>query len=408
MKKISKCRFCKSKNLKDAINLGLQSLTGIFPRNNYDKISKGPLIVTLCGSCSLLQLRHSFDLNEMYGHNYGYRSSLNASMVNHLRNKAINLKKNFSIKKNEYIIDIGSNDGTFLSCFENYNNLVGVDPTIKKFKKFYNSKIKQIDDFFPSNKILKILKNNKAKLVTSISMFYDLEDPLEFIEKIKSILDKDGIWHFEQSYLPFMLKQNSYDTICHEHLEYYSLTVVNKILNKANMKILNVELNHINGGSFAVTATHSKSKLKANNKIIERILREEKKMNLSNIKVYKNFQKNILLHKKFLLNLLRKLKRKNKIVCGLGASTKGNVILQYCGITNDLLRYIYEINKDKFGKFTPGSNIKILSDKKINRNNCDYLLVLPWHFKDHIIKNERKVLEAGIKLIFPLPQIEII
>jgi hypothetical protein len=408
MKKINKCRFCKSKSLKDVINLGSQSLTGVFPRNNDDKISKGPLIATLCVSCSLLQLRHSFNLNEMYGHNYGYRSSLNASMVKHLRNKAINLKKNFSIKKNEYIIDIGSNDGTFLSFFENYKNLIGVDPTIKKFKKFYNKKIKQIDDFFPSDKILKELKNNKAKLITSISMFYDLEDPLEFIENIQNILDKDGIWHFEQSYMPFMLKQNSYDTICHEHLEYYSLTVVKKILNKANMKILNVELNNVNGGSFAVTATHSNSKLKTNNKIIDWVLREEKKMNLSNIKVYKNFQRNILLHKKSLLNLLRKLKNKNKVVCGLGASTKGNVILQYCGITKNLLRNIYEINKDKFGKFTPGSNIKILSDKKINKNNCDYLLVLPWHFKDHIIKNERKNLQAGIKLIFPLPQIEII
>jgi hypothetical protein len=174
------------------------------------------------------------------------------------------------------------------------------------------------------------------------------------------------------------------------------------------MKILNVELNNVNGGSFAVTATHSNSKLKTNNKIIDWVLREEKKMNLSNIKVYKNFQRNILLHKKSLLNLLRKLKNKNKVVCGLGASTKGNVILQYCGITKNLLRNIYEINKDKFGKFTPGSNIKILSDKKINKNNCDYLLVLPWHFKDHIIKNERKTLQAGIKLIFPLPQIEII
>ena len=148
MKKINKCRFCKSKSLKDVINLGSQSLTGVFPRNNDDKISKGPLIATLCASCSLLQLRHSFNLNEMYGHNYGYRSSLNVSMVNHLRSKAINLKKNFSIKKNEYIIDIGSNDGTFLSFFKNYKNLIGVDPTIKKFKKFYNKKLSKLMIFF--------------------------------------------------------------------------------------------------------------------------------------------------------------------------------------------------------------------------------------------------------------------
>ena len=407
MKKILFCRFCKSNKLVDVINLGKQSLTGVFPKNVKDKVTRGPLIVALCKNCSLLQLRHSYNTEELYGLNYGYRSSLNSSMVNHLRNKAITLVKNYKITKKDFIIDIGSNDGTFLNFFKNYKNLIGVDPTIAKFKKNYNKEITQIEDFFPSNILNSKIKLKKAKLITSFSMFYDLEDPFEFSCQIKKMLTSDGVWQFEQSYMPFMLKQNSYDTICHEHLEYYSLTIIKKILEKAELKILDVEFNNINGGSFSVTATHGNSKKKSNQKIISWLLGEEQKMELNKPKVYLDFADRTKKHKKSLLNLLQKLKRNKKKVSGLGASTKGNVILQYCKIDKSLLESIYEINTDKFGKFTPGSNIKILSDKKISKNNCDYLLVLPWHFKDHIIKKEKKLIQKGIKLIFPLPEIEI-
>ena len=407
MKKILFCRFCKSNKLVDVINLGKQSLTGVFPKNVKDKVTRGPLIVALCTNCSLLQLRHSYNMEELYGLNYGYRSSLNSSMVNHLKNKAITLVKNYKITKKDFIIDIGSNDGTFLNFFKNYKNLIGVDPTIAKFKKNYNKEITQIEDFFPSNILNSKIKLKKAKLITSFSMFYDLEDPFEFSCQIKKMLTSDGVWQFEQSYMPFMLKQNSYDTICHEHLEYYSLTIIKKILEKAGFKILDVEFNNINGGSFSVTATHGNSKKKSNQKIINWLLEEERKMELNKPKVYLDFADRTKEHKKSLINLLQKLKRNKKKVSGLGASTKGNVILQYCKIDKSLLESIYEINTDKFGKFTPGSNIKILSDKKISKNNCDYLLVLPWHFKDHIIKKEKKLIQKGIKLIFPLPEIEI-
>tara|TARA_B100000787_G_C16183635_1_gene293304 strand:- start:316 stop:1542 length:1227 start_codon:yes stop_codon:yes gene_type:complete len=408
MKKIDNCRFCKSKNIANVVNLGKQTLTGVFPKKPDEKITKGPLVMCLCKNCSLLQLRHSFDLNEMYGKNYGYRSSLNSSMVKHLKTKAFNLRKKYHIKKHHYIVDIGSNDGTFLNFFSNFKNLIGIDPTIKKFKKFYRKEINKIEDFFPSNQIEKIIKYKKVKLITSISMFYDLENPLEFVENIKNLLDTDGVWHFEQSYMPSMLKQNSYDTICHEHLEYYSLSIVKKILNKGGLKILDVELNNINGGSFCVTAGHQKSKIKCNNKLIKSIINKEKKMNLSNLKTYSKFDKNVKLHKKSLVQLLKNLKKNKKKVSGLGASTKGNVILQYCGINKNLLKNVYEINKDKFKKFTPGTNIQILDDKKISKKNCDYLMVLPWHFKDHIIKKEKKLTKLGIKLIFPLPKIEVI
>jgi hypothetical protein len=199
----------------------------------------------------------------MYGDNYGYRSSLNNNMVEHLKRKSINLIKKYNIYYNDTVIDIGSNDGTFL---KNFNNkiLIGVDPTIKKFSKFYRKDIIQVADFFSLDLIKEKIKNKKAKLITSISMFYDLENPIKFAEEIYDTLDKDGVWHFEQSYMPSMIRSYSYDTICHEHLEYYSLKSLKYILDKVGFKIIDLEFNDINGGSFALSVTKKKSNFPQN------------------------------------------------------------------------------------------------------------------------------------------------
>jgi hypothetical protein len=329
-------------------------------------------------------------------------------MANHLKKKFIYLKKKYHLKNSDLIIDIGSNDGTFLNFFLNFKNLIGIDPTIKKFSRYYKNNIKKLPHFFS----YEILKKNyifkKAKLITSISMFYDLEDPIKFVLDIKKSLDKDGVWHFEQSYMPSMIKEYSYDTICHEHLEYYSLTMICKILKKCNLRVLDVQLNEINGGSFSVTASHENSRYKSNSRIIKKLINEEKILGFDKIEVYKKFNNKIKKHKKNLFQLLYNLKNKNKKIFGYGASTKGNVILQYCGIDSKLIKNIYEVNEDKFNKYTPGTKIKILSDKKISKKNCDFLLVLPWHFKDFILKKEKKIIKQGIKFIFPLPRIEIV
>ena len=219
--KIKNCRSCKSKSLTNLYSLGKQTLTGIFPPSKKSKITKGDLSMVMCNKCRLMQLKHNFDANEMYGENYGYMSSLNKSMISHLKLKALNLKTKYKIKPKHYVLDIGSNDGTFLSFFSNKFKLFGCDPTIKKFSKYYRKDINQISNFFSS----KLFNNTKFDLITSISMFYDLPDPLKFAKEIKSILSKNGIWHIELSYMPMMIKNRSYDTICHEHLEYYSLQI---------------------------------------------------------------------------------------------------------------------------------------------------------------------------------------
>ena len=406
--KINKCRVCGSTSLKKIFTLGDQKFTGIFLQKKNSNVPSGNLSLVFCKLCSLLQLENSFDKKILYGNNYGYMSSLNNSMSMHLKNKSENLKKKYNLSSGDLIIDIGSNDGTFLNFFNKSFNLVGVDPTIKKFYNYYNKNILKIDDFFSKNSIQATVKNKKAKLVTSISMFYDLQDPLKFANDIYDILDEDGVWHLEQSYMPAMIKNTSYDTICHEHLEYYSLKSIKYIFDKIGFKIVDIEFNDVNGGSFALTVAKNKSAYKENKVLIEWLLEKEELYQYNSPSTFEDFFKKTVMHKKILKKLLIDLKNAKKKVIGYGASTKGNVILQYCNINEDLLPYISEVNKYKYNKFTPGSNIRIISEKKAKLLKPDFYLVLPWHFKNFIINKEKDFIKNGGRLIFPLPDIEIV
>jgi len=406
--KINKCRVCGSSSLKKIFTLGDQKFTGIFLQKKNSNVPSGNLSLVFCKFCSLLQLENSFDKKILYGNNYGYMSSLNNTMSMHLKNKSENLKKKYNLSSGDLIIDIGSNDGTFLNFFNKSFNLVGVDPTIKKFYNYYNKNILKIDDFFSKNSIQATVKNKKAKLVTSISMFYDLQDPLKFANDIYDILDEDGVWHLEQSYMPAMIKNTSYDTICHEHLEYYSLKSIKYIFDKIGFKIVDIEFNDVNGGSFALTVAKNKSAYKENKVLIEWLLAKEELYQYNSPSTFEDFFKKTVMHKKILKKLLIDLKNAKKKVIGYGASTKGNVILQYCNINEDLLPYISEVNKYKYNKFTPGSNIRIISEKKAKLLKPDFYLVLPWHFKNFIINKEKDFIKNGGRLIFPLPDIEIV
>jgi len=404
---IKKCRSCKSKSLKKSFNLGIQKLTGIFPKKKNQKIPSGSLEMVFCNNCKLLQLKNSFNPKIMYGDNYGYMSSLNLSMVNHLKKKSSKLKKISNLKNNDLVIDIGSNDGTFLNFFSKKNKLIGVDPTIKKLSKFYRKDIIQVPSFF-SKENLKNITEQKVKIFSSISMFYDLENPVKFAEDIYDLLDDNGIWHLEQSYMPMMLKNNSYDTICHEHLEYYSLKSIKYIFDKVGFKIIDLEFNDINGGSFSITVAKKNSKQKEIKHLIKWLLYKEDLFKYNDLKTFKIFFEDIKKHKKVFRKLLINLKKNNKKIIGYGASTKGNVILQYCNIDSKLLPYICEVNNFKHGRYTPGSKIKIISEKNARTMKPDFYLVLPWHFKNFILEKEKNFLKQNKNIIFPLPDIEII
>jgi hypothetical protein len=407
-KRIAKCRVSGSTNLISVLSLGDQALTGVFPRSRDAKITVGPLELVWGPDTGLLQLAHSYEASEMYGENYGYRSGLNQSMVRHLTQKIAHLEKAANLQPGDVVLDIGSNDATSLKAYHTSGlRRIGIDPTGEKFRAYYPDDIKLVPDFFSSANFEK-LSDKRAKIVTSIAMFYDLEDPVWFAREIAKVLAPDGIWHFEQSYMPSMLRLTSYDTICHEHIEYYSLGVVEKILEAAGLQVIDVQMNAINGGSFAVTAGHRGAAHKRNLAVIEWLLSQEERMGLNTPRPYREFEDRVFRHREDLRRLLRALKDDGKRVLGYGASTKGNVVLQFCGIGPDLVDAVAEVNPDKFGCFTPGSLIPIVSEAEARAMKPDYFLVLPWHFKDGIIAREQEYLAGGGKMIFPFPEIEIV
>lgn len=408
-KKIEHCRVSGDKNLISVLHLGEQTLTGVFPASKSETITIAPLELVWCPTSGLLQLNHSCDSNEMYGDNYGYRSGLNQSMVEHLTQKIHYLEQLVELKNGNIVLDIGSNDCTLLNAYSNPTiQRIGIDPTGKKFAAFYPKEIKLVPDFFSATTYLSVT-DKPASIVTSIAMFYDLENPIQFAREISSILADDGIWHFEQSYMPAMVRLNTYDTICHEHLEYYSLSVVQKILDAAGLKLLTVSLNNINGGSFAITATKMDNhSLKPDLAVINWFLEEEDNLGFLTIKPYHAFKDRVFEHRDKLKRLIHLLIADGKRILGYGASTKGNVLLQLCGFTSSEIPAIAEVNEEKFGRLTPGTHIPIISDQEARAMQPDYFLVLPWHFKEGILRRERDYLAHGGKFIFPFPAIEII
>jgi SAM-dependent methyltransferase len=407
--KITKCRVSGSQHLVSVLDLGDQVLTGVFPRNRDSGITRGPLELVWCPESGLLQLRHSYELGELYGENYGYRSGLNQSMVDHLTHKVRYLERLVSLLPGDVVLDIGSNDGTLLKAYFSPGiERMGIDPTGRKFRRHYTADIRLIPEFF-SDEVYRAAESRAARIVTSIAMFYDLEAPVEFAKQVEAVLAGDGIWHFEQSYMPSMLRLNSYDTICHEHLEYYSLGVIKAIIERAGLKIVDVVMNAVNGGSFAVTAAKSSNnKIRSNDAVINWLLEQEDRMGLHTPKPYREFEERVFRHRDDLTRLIRALNEDRKKILGYGASTKGNVVLQFCGFTETDIPAIAEVNADKFGCVTPGTHIPIISEAEARAIKPDYFLVLPWHFKAGILQREKEYLASGGKMIFPFPEIEIV
>lgn len=406
---LKSCRICGGVNFESVMSLGHQFMTGTFPKSKDEHVTGGPVDLVRCSSadgCGLVQLKQSYDLSEMYGMNYGYRSGLNSSMVEHLHSKVDKILSLNILNEGDLVIDVGSNDATTLKRYpKNKYQLVGIDPTGVKFSSYYPKEIRLVPEFFSADAVFKASQGNKAKVITSFSMFYDLEDPIAFATEIAGALDVSGIWVFEQSYMPTMLKTNSFDTICHEHLDFYALTQIQWILKEAGLKILDLEFNDINGGSFSVTAGLIDSKQPVNNEVITKTLNEERALCLDQKKTYEDFECRVAIEKNTFMAFLRDAKAAGKKVCGLGASTKGNVLLQYYGVTPDLISEIGEVNSDKFGSFTPGTLIPLIPESDVLFKNPDYLVILPWHFRDFFLKLPAL---KGRTLVFPLPNFEIV
>jgi len=405
-KRITRCRAGGGDHLVSVLHLGEQALTGVFPRSKDDPVTSGPLELVWCPESGLLQLAHSYDLAELYGRNYGYRSGLNASMVRHLEQKVRRLEALVWLQRGDVVLDIGSNDATLLKAYRAGVERVGIDPTGEKFREFYPPEIVLVPDFFSLEAYGRV-SAKKAKIVTSVAMFYDLEDPVDFARQVHEVLDPDGVWHLEQSYMPSMLRMNSYDTVVHEHLEYYSLTALKRIVEEAGLQILDVQMNSVNGGSFAVTAAKSGT-LRPHNVMVAWLLEQERRMGLDTPRPFRDFEERVFRHRDDLRRLIRLLVADGKKVLGLGASTKGNVLLQFAGLGPGEILAVADVNPDKYGCVTPGTHIPIVSEEEARAMRPDFFLVLPWHFKAGIVERERELLERGGRLIFPFPEIEVV
>lgn len=410
------CRVCGSNALTPIINLGEQYLQGSFVKLGKEIPPNRKISTSLvrCDpmldekACGLLQMEYTIPPEILYSA-YWYRSGTNNTMRRHLQSIVEEVMGMTGLKKTATVLDIGCNDGTLLGFYPDSFTKYGVDPS--DVAQEIKGPVTVFQDIFPSEELISQLDGRTFNIITSIAMFYDLEDPIAFTRGIKQILSPEGIWVFEMSYMPTMLKMTSYDTICHEHIEYYSLAVIEYILRQVGLKVVNVSHNDINGGSLRCQAAHINNftyKQDKFQKNIKAMRQEEFDLELDTDKPYRHFQERINVHREELNSLLKKLKKEGKKIHIYGASTKGNTILQWCGIDHRIIDCAAERNPDKYGALTLGTDIPIVSEEESRAMNPDYYLVLPWHFKEEFLERERETIERGIGFIFPLPTIEII
>lgn len=408
---IKKCRGCGSENLTPILSLGNQYVTNFIEKES-EQGQRVPLDLVLCEKCKLLQLKHNAPPESMWADQYWYKSGISSTIKSDLKDivsKALELKK---LDEEDLVIDIGCNDGTMLGFYNHpKDKLVGFEPSKNVAKEAKEKGFNIINNFFNSKNFKEKFGNKKAKIITAISMFYDLEDPNSFLKDITEVLDKDGLFIIQQNYLLTMLEQNAFDNICHEHREYYSLISLKNILNKYGLEVFDVELNNINGGSIRtyikIKGNETLGGFGGSEKRIEEIEQREKIMGLETKKPYLEFANRISKIKEELISFLKEEKAKGKRIWIYGASTRGNVILQYFELNSDLIEFVADKNSDKWGKKTVGSMIPIISPDEITKKNPDYILVNVWHFFKEIKEQEKEWFNRGGTFLVALPNFKI-
>jgi GDP-mannose 4,6-dehydratase len=404
---IDECRICKSKQLENVISLGEQYITSRFPKYGDFSTPKTCIDLCSCKECGLLQLLQTSNSSELYEYEYGYRSGISNTMRVHLNRYHTELLSKVVLSDGHTVVDIGSNDSTFLQYYPSSLKRIGIDPTGKQFEQYYGD-VELIPTYFTYNNFKNVYGDLTVKVVTSISMFYDLPDPVQFAKDIYEILEPDGIWTCEQSYMPTMIKTNSIDTICHEHLEYYGLRQVKNIADRAGFKIIDVGFNDCNGGSFRVYFAKKQSSVYVEDiDTVNAIINQEAQMGFMDNSIYKLFMENCNKEIGYLCDFLKNINANGKKVYIYGASTKGNCLLQYAKIDEKQIKYAVERNPKKVGKMT-STGIEIISEETMRNAPPDFLLVLPWHFRTEILERESEFLNNGGQFIFPFPHFQIV
>ena len=413
------CKICGNTNLKKVLFINEQYISATFVKTNENneltKI-KTPLTLVLCSendkkdNCGLLQLLEITEADLLYKQ-YFYRSATSDTMRRDLEDVVKNVSKITEIKDQDIIVDIGSNDCTLLNFYQDHLTLVGFEPAqnIKYVDKKKNIKI--FKTYFNSADFKKNF-SKKAKIITSCAMFYDLAQPKKFVEDIDTILDKDGVWCVQISYLVSMLKFNNFYDICHEHLSYYSIETFEAVLGELNLKLFFAETNDVNGGSirlFVCRKTNFKNfDKKEYSEKLSKLKAEEAEYKLKNENTYIEFQSKIDNIKDKTVAFVNNIIETKSDVFALGASTKGNILLQHFGLDKSKIPFISERNHEKVGLRCLGSDIELISEKSARSKNPKAFLVLPWNFKDEIVKREKEYLDNGGLLMFPMPYPHII
>ena len=406
---LTHCRLCSTADLVEVVNLGTQVITSRFPMKGDTSTPSGKIRLVMCSACSLVQLKDTTPSSEMYEHFYGYRSGLNATMRNHLTSYNDQLQGFARLKDGDSVLDIGSNDCTFLGRYPTDTKKFGCDPTGTQFSEFYKEiSVSLVPTYFTKDAIQTALgPKTRFKAVSSISMFYDLPDPIQFARDIYDLLDDEGVWTLEQSYVATMLERNSIDTICHEHLEYYGVKQIKYIMDTAGFKIINLSLNECNGGSFRTFVVKKSCNLyEEATETLNQFLLKESETRIHTPQRYAEFMETCGAEVNKLKKFLRLVKKAGKNTHIYGASTKGNCLLQFAGISSELVDYAVERNLLKVGRMT-STGVEIIAEETMRQTPPAYMLVLPWHFRTEIIEREKAFLDGGGQLIFPFPTFEV-
>jgi hypothetical protein len=404
--------------MKELFNLGNLYVSDFLGENDEPRGGKVEMKMMLDESSGNVRLEESAPLDVMYG-KYWYRSGINQSMKNELQrivNSILEVKK---LKENDIWVDIACNDGTMFDFIPNNVIKVGIDPVDNSYKSESEKKANLIiQDYFTADSYKKSrFGSQKAKVVTSIAMFYDLEHPDKFIQDVSEILDENGLWVLQLSYTPLMIEQLAFDNICHEHIYYYSLFNLKKLMESNGFKVVDCQLNDTNGGSFRVYVMKEEGDITkfatqphrdVCNFRIQSLLSQEEKLKLDSIETWMSFYDRILKLKEQTVSFIKSEKERGKKIWGYGASTKGNTLLQYFGLDHTLIDGIAERSVYKWGLKTVGTNISIFSEEQMRNESPDYLLVLPWHFISEFIERERDFLLDGGKFIVPCPKFQVI
>lgn len=401
---IKDCRVCHSRRLTKVLSLGNQYVSDfVTSTGHYPRV---PLELVRCSNCGLVQLRHTFPRGSLYRH-YWYKSGISRTMREALADIVSNACEIARPSAGDMVLDIGCNDGTLLRSYSTLGlYLVGFEPAINLIEEARVGTDWVFNDFFSYEAFRSKVGDKKAKIITSVAMFYDLEDPNSFVADIAKCLGPQGIWVVQQNYLATMLEHNGFDNIGHEHLEYYSLGSLRKLVEGHGLEVFDVLTSDVNGGSFRTYICH-KGKYRIRDSVGE-LEKYESKLALDGAAAYRKFAENIEAIRSELRRFVTEQVRSRKTVYVYGASTRGNTILQYCGLDHRLIKKAADANPEKWGRKTVGTLIPIVSKEEARKDRPDYFLILPVHFLGEIIRDEKAYLEAGGKFIVPLPNFRVI